>query len=136
VKVGSIEHDHEAPCRRQRSGTSERKLSMSTTPSDEFNARSVITDERGLSTVEYVVLLVLVVAACIGLWMNFGKDLRDKLTSVNNAFGQVTFQAGGLGAGPGGNSPRAATPSASPPASPPAMAPLAEGVPTKAKEDR
>lgn len=43
---------------------------------------SLLRDERGLSTVEYVIILVLIAAAAIGLWVNFGKTLREKITGA------------------------------------------------------
>ena len=39
-------------------------------------------DTRGLSTVEYTILLVLIVAGTVGLWNDFGKDLVGKLTKA------------------------------------------------------
>jgi Flp pilus assembly pilin Flp len=47
---------------------------------------SIFRDERGLSTVEYVVLLVLICAACVGLWAAFGDVLTDKLGGATNEF--------------------------------------------------
>ena len=43
------------------------------------NRTSILLDERGLSTVEYVIILVLVAAAAVTLWVNFGETLRVKL---------------------------------------------------------
>jgi Flp pilus assembly pilin Flp len=60
-----------------------------------FGKNALARDERGLSSVEYVVLLVLVVAACIGLWMNFGSQMTTKLGSVNTEMGKVTFTPAG-----------------------------------------
>jgi Flp pilus assembly pilin Flp len=40
---------------------------------------ALLRDERGLSTVEYVILLVLIAAACVGLWSTFGKTISSKL---------------------------------------------------------
>ena len=40
---------------------------------------SLLRDERGLSTVEYVIILVLIAAAAITLWVQFGETLRDKI---------------------------------------------------------
>ena len=40
-------------------------------------------DERGLSTVEYVIVLVLIAAASVGGWSLFGQTMRGKLkTSI------------------------------------------------------
>ena len=47
---------------------------------------SILRDERGLSTVEYVVLLVLICAACVGLWSTFGSTLTEKLGGASDEF--------------------------------------------------
>ena len=44
------------------------------------------TDERGLSTVEYVVLLVLIVAVAVALWNTFGTNVATKLSDAGTAF--------------------------------------------------
>lgn len=46
-------------------------------------------DERGLSTVEYVVLLVLIVAMAVALWNMFGTTLTSKLIAATKAFDTV-----------------------------------------------
>ena len=46
-------------------------------------------DVRGLSTVEYTILLVLVVAGTVGLWNKFGKDLKGKLEDGQTEFAKV-----------------------------------------------
>lgn len=53
-------------------------------------------DERGLSTVEYVVLLVLIVAIAVAVWNLFGQSLVGKLTAAAVEFDQevVTSKAG------------------------------------------
>ena len=38
------------------------------------------TDERGLSTVEYVIILVLIAVTGITIWSKFGKTIVDKIT--------------------------------------------------------
>lgn len=40
---------------------------------------SFCTDNRGMSTVEYVIILVLIAAAAIGAWSVFGQSVRGKL---------------------------------------------------------
>lgn len=47
---------------------------------------SILNDERGLSTVEYVVLLVLICAGCVGLWASFGQDVYTKLQGASDEF--------------------------------------------------
>jgi len=43
-------------------------------------------DERGLSTVEYIIILMLIAVAGIALWSQFGETVSDK---VNEAKGEV-----------------------------------------------
>lgn len=57
-----------------------------------FGGTSLVRDERGLSTVEYVIILVLIAAAAIGLWVTFGKNLKDKLTDVNSEMDKVKIE--------------------------------------------
>lgn len=45
-------------------------------------------DERGLSTVEYVVLLVLIVAIAVAIWNLFGASLTGKLQTAAKEFDQ------------------------------------------------
>ena len=45
-------------------------------------------DQRGLSTVEYVVLLVLIVVMAVALWNVFGNTLSDKLLESATEFDQ------------------------------------------------
>lgn len=43
----------------------------------------LVKDERGLSTVEYVIILVLIAAAAVGTWSTFGKLIMAKIGSAN-----------------------------------------------------
>lgn len=45
--------------------------------------------EAGLSTVEYAIVLVLVVAICIAVFQSFGTKLRDSLSGANDEFDRV-----------------------------------------------
>jgi Flp pilus assembly pilin Flp len=54
-------------------------------------------DDRGLSTVEYVVLLVLIVAMAVAAWNGFGKSVNDKLKQASGSF-ETTVQGGAVGA--------------------------------------
>jgi Flp pilus assembly pilin Flp len=44
-------------------------------------AFSLWRDNRGLSTVEYVIILVLIASAAVGTWSLFGQTIRGKLKS-------------------------------------------------------
>ena len=48
--------------------------------------RKLRSDERGLSTVEYVVLLVLIVAVAVALWNVFGNTVTGKLLDATTTF--------------------------------------------------
>jgi hypothetical protein len=51
--------------------------------------RELGRDVRGLSTVEYTILLVLIVAGTVKLWNEFGDDLSGKLKDAKSEFGKV-----------------------------------------------
>jgi Flp pilus assembly pilin Flp len=52
----------------------------------QIQKRSLLRDERGLSTVEYTVLLVLIVACAVGLWSKFGGNVASRLSESNSKF--------------------------------------------------
>ena len=41
----------------------------------------ILSDQRGLSTVEYVIILVLIAVLAIGGWKTLGTNLRSKIDS-------------------------------------------------------
>ncbi len=55
--------------------------------SQSLKARSVGSDERGLSTVEYIIILVLIAVLGISVWRSFGEaveyQVRDSTTDIN-----------------------------------------------------
>ena len=54
---------------------------------------TLLRDERGLSTVEYVIILVLVAAGAIGLWISFGKTLTTKIDGATKDLSGVSDDA-------------------------------------------
>ena len=42
---------------------------------------SLEQDQRGLTTVEYAIILCVIVAVTVGTWDKFGKAIADKLTA-------------------------------------------------------
>jgi Flp pilus assembly pilin Flp len=50
--------------------------------------RSLQRDQRGLSTVEYTVLVVLILAGAITLWKQLGTDVHKQLKGAQEAFGK------------------------------------------------
>ncbi len=47
---------------------------------------SLISDERGLSTVEYVILLCLIGVASLGIWSSVGSDIKTRLSAAEGVF--------------------------------------------------
>lgn len=47
----------------------------------------LVADERGLSTIEYVIILVLVAAIAIGTWSAFGHSVKCALGIANDTIG-------------------------------------------------
>jgi Flp pilus assembly pilin Flp len=41
--------------------------------------RQLASDQRGLSTMEYAVLFVIIVVGAVGLWSQLGTDLADQV---------------------------------------------------------
>ncbi|HEU4580251.1 MAG TPA: hypothetical protein VFS67_18475 [Polyangiaceae bacterium] len=77
---------------------------------------TLVGDERGLSTIEYVIILVLVAAVGIGTWTVFGRSVKCALGIANDTIGAGIGVEGQIGpqacakGGPsqGGNAPGAA----------------------------
>jgi len=47
---------------------------------------SLVRDEAGLSTVEYVIILVLIAAIAIGSWQTFGGKVKTGLDKASKNF--------------------------------------------------
>lgn len=54
------------------------------------NSRSLMKDDAGLSTVEYVIILILIAVVGIAAWRTFGQTVVSKINSGNS-------QVSGLG---------------------------------------
>jgi|LSQX01.1.fsa_nt_gb Flp pilus assembly pilin Flp len=46
-------------------------------------------DEEGLATVEYALLLALIVALAVAAWSTFGSILRNKVAASSNSLNSV-----------------------------------------------
>ena len=51
------------------------------------------SDERGLTTVEYAIVLCLIAAVVVGVWKEFGSEVKEKLTKSKDHIGEE-MQAG------------------------------------------
>jgi Flp pilus assembly pilin Flp len=47
--------------------------------------KSVWSDEEGLTTVEYALLLALLVVAAVAVWTTFGRQVKSSVSSSTNA---------------------------------------------------
>jgi Flp pilus assembly pilin Flp len=66
---------------KQRLGGTMDTCSASYTPSSRLTRLQ--SDDRGLSTVEYVIILVLIAATAVAAWKNFGETLHGKIKASN-----------------------------------------------------
>jgi Flp pilus assembly pilin Flp len=39
----------------------------------------LLQNQKGVSTVEYIIVLVLIAVACIAMWSKFGKTVHEKI---------------------------------------------------------
>lgn len=63
----------------------------------EARGSSLARDERGLSTVEYVILLALIAAVAIGTWSDFGGKVHDAILGSSDEFDMVVKASEGSG---------------------------------------
>jgi len=50
----------------------------------------LVKDDRGLSTVEYVIILVLIASAAVGTWKLLGTTITTKINAANTEIGTIT----------------------------------------------
>lgn len=55
---------------------------------------SLVKDTRGMSTVEYLILLVVIGVASISLWNNMGKNVKKMATDSDKALSTVKSPPG------------------------------------------
>lgn len=55
-------------------------------------AHHLVADDRGLSTVEYVIVLALIAVAAIGIWSQFGKTIIGKVGAADAAFNAIPMK--------------------------------------------
>jgi Flp pilus assembly pilin Flp len=52
--------------------------------------KRLLSDEDGLTTVEYALLLALLVVAAITVWTTFGATIRNKVASSGNSINGIS----------------------------------------------
>ena len=61
------------------------KLSMNKTR----RVRELLADTRGLSTVEYIIILCLIAVVCFAIWRQFGETVKSKVQGADGQVGQL-----------------------------------------------
>jgi len=51
--------------------------------------KSVWADEEGLTTVEYALLLALLVVAAVAVWTTFGRQVKSSVSTSTNSIGNA-----------------------------------------------
>ena len=51
--------------------------------------KAVWSDEEGLTTVEYALLLALLVVAAVAVWTTFGAKVKSSVSASTNAIGNA-----------------------------------------------
>jgi len=46
--------------------------------------RGLAKDQKGVSTVEYIIVLVLIAIACIAIWNKFGRSVHEKIRAADD----------------------------------------------------
>ena len=54
-----------------------------------LSLKTLAHDTHGLSTVEYVIVLVLIAAVAMGTWQQFGGMVKGKLDNASGAFDET-----------------------------------------------
>lgn len=61
------------------------KLSMNKTR----RVRELLADTRGLSTVEYIIILCLIAVVCFAIWRQFGETVKSKVSGADGMVGTL-----------------------------------------------
>lgn len=57
-----------------------------------YRAAGLLRDTRGLSSVEYIILLVGIVAGCIALWNRIGEHVHSQLGTATTEVESIEMQ--------------------------------------------
>lgn len=51
--------------------------------------RKLLKDTKGLSTVEYIIILCLIAVVCFAIWKQFGETVKSKVQGADNLVGTL-----------------------------------------------
>jgi Flp pilus assembly pilin Flp len=55
--------------------------------------RELLADTRGLSTVEYIIILCLIAVVCFAIWKKFGETVKAKVGGADNMVGTLPSES-------------------------------------------
>ena len=85
------------------------------TPSaDPTSCRSLLADQRGLSTMEYAVLFIIILVGALVAWSTLGEDLEAQLRGGTGTVSETLSGRTGVAPSTGTGTPRPPTPSTPP----------------------
>jgi Flp pilus assembly pilin Flp len=67
------------------------------TKRSEHRKRSLHRDERGLTTVEYIIILCLIAVVGFAIWKKFGNTVKTKVEGADGVIGSLPDMEGGAG---------------------------------------
>jgi len=56
--------------------------------------KGLLSDERGLTTVEYVIVLCLIAVVGFAIWKKFGEQVKGKVTGADQVIGTLPTSSG------------------------------------------
>lgn len=60
---------------------------------------SLMRDERGLTTVEYIIILCLIAMVGFAVWKKFGATVKEKVDKADGTVDTMEWEGGGGGGG-------------------------------------
>jgi Flp pilus assembly pilin Flp len=58
------------------------------------NKTSLLQDTRGLSTVEYIIILCLIAVVGFAVWQKFGETVKGKVGAADSVVGELPEESG------------------------------------------
>jgi Flp pilus assembly pilin Flp len=58
----------------------------------ESRRRSILRDTRGLTTVEYIIILCLIAIVAFGVWKKFGEKVKEKVGGATEQVDELPTQ--------------------------------------------
>ena len=53
----------------------------------------LLKDTKGLSTVEYIIILCLIAVVCFAIWRQFGETVKSKVQGADNLVGTLPTES-------------------------------------------